>query len=241
VVRARSRVVLVTAALACSGGIAVAAAQAVTPPAGTPDMSAMTVQPADLAPGARIGSEGYTQPPFGFTAAYERSFTGASLTGNGVTFDLRTQLLLAKTTAVAQRFVATERLLYGSKIWRAVFTKALSQSAGKQAALKPRDIHYGKLVPIAAGSGAFAQPLTVRVHGFTLSVDLVTVGTGRVAGELSVIAGASAVPLQVASALAGDIASRATSVLGATGATGTSGASGPTGTTGATGASGPTA
>ena len=64
------------------------ASAAVKPPAGTPDLGAMTVQPSDLAPGAHATVNRYTKPPGGFTAAYDRNFSLVRSAGGGPPFAL---------------------------------------------------------------------------------------------------------------------------------------------------------
>ena len=230
----RRRALGLAVALLLTSAVGIASAAAVVPPAGTPDVSAMAVQPTDLAPGAVVGRDGYQTPPAGFTADYRRVFTTASLTTNGTQFMLDNQVLLAPTSSLAQFYLSLDRIVYGSKKGRLTLARAIVHDAGKRGGITVRDVHFSKLKPIAAGSGSFMETVTVHGRHSTASVDLVVIGAGQVAAQLVLSAG-QPLPGQVPTTLAGDIVCHVTTVLGATGPTGATGAT-ATGTTGATGA-----
>src|ERR1700722_8781229 len=91
---------LVALGVALALGVLVASAAAPPPPAGTPNLAQMTIQSADLAAGAKVGTDAYAKPPANFIAEYNRSFKAATTKSGARMFGLDTQVLLANTAAV---------------------------------------------------------------------------------------------------------------------------------------------
>jgi hypothetical protein len=226
--RARSLAVVATILVL---GATVAVAQAITPPAGTPDLTQMTLQPADLAPGAQVASA-YAKPPKQMIAEYDRNFAQVA-TSDGVALKgIDTQLLLADTTAAASGFFTELRTVYGSKAGHLLLAAEIAKSAGKAAHLKLKQIHFGKLHGIGVGAASLLVSITIRTKAVTLVSDVVALRIGAVIANLTIVAGKPRLAASVPSAIASAIAGHITTVLAATGSTGPSG---PTGATGATG------
>jgi hypothetical protein len=225
------------AAAALAGAFAVAATAAVTPPSGTPDLAAMTVQPADLAPGAHATVDRYTKPPGGFTAAYDRNFSLVRSAGGGPAFVLVNSVALAPSAQDAQHFVAAERRLFTSPLGRRLLGSILVAAAGKRAHVSIGDVRFGRIAAIAPGQGSFLAPMSLKVARRSVYGDFVGLGEGPVAGTLFLITIGPHLPKGVATGLAAVVDGHIDTVLGRTGPTG---ATGVTGVTGATGTSGPT-
>jgi len=108
----RARALVVFGALVAAAGLLLAGpatgarahadGPAVKPPGGIPDLSKMALGVTDLAPGARVASQGYVKPTEGVVASYERDFRpGARLGGKrllylGSSVDLMRSLVDAK-------------------------------------------------------------------------------------------------------------------------------------------------
>ena len=137
-------------AVACCGvGVAWAA---VTPPAGTPDLALMVLQPADLAPGAVSGAQGYVAPPKGLTAQYAADFTTAS-SPDGVNYSLLVDDVAVGPTASASSayFVAQRKSIASTKGRRGI-VRSILHSAAKADHLKAKDVKFS-----AAGSAGVGR------------------------------------------------------------------------------------
>ena len=231
----RRRTVSLAALLAAVAlGVLVASAAAVTPPAGTPDLSMMTVQAGDLAPGAKLGVNAYATAPKSFTAAFDRSYTTASSNSGVLLFGLDTEVLLSQTSGAAGHFFSLERSLYRSKRGRTLLAKVIEKDSGKQGvALK--NVRFGGFRALGVGAQSFLQPISMRIKNVNAAADFVVVRVGGVVVNLTVVLVDPRRSLSVAKEFGGDVASHITTVLGATGATGATGTTGASGTTGATG------
>jgi hypothetical protein len=89
------------ATIAC-GGLVIAVAQAVTPPAHAPSLAAMTLAVSDFAPGATVSSSGYVHPPRMAAADYDRVFAAVRTTAGVRLAGVSTALVLANTRAYAR-------------------------------------------------------------------------------------------------------------------------------------------
>lgn len=103
------------AGLAFAGALAVvvvlsvgqaAAAPALGPPAGWPDLSTMSLATADLSPGAKVARQGYVKPDTDFLAEYDREFRSlsAKLGAKRLTA-IEDDVMLAKTSDDADAFI----------------------------------------------------------------------------------------------------------------------------------------
>lgn len=212
-------------------GVVVASAAALAPPPGTPDLSKMTIQVADLAPGATVGTDDYATPPKNFSAAYERNFTTAKTPDGLRVAGLNTQILLGKSAAAATGFVARERRFLRSKRGRSLLTKVLENSTANNGA-RITKVQFEKFRPLALGSGAFVQPVLVDVKRRLFAADFFVLRDGVLVSTVSFVLADPAKSLPVAEQLGTDVSDHITAVLGATGSTGSTGSSGATGATG---------
>ena len=123
-------------------GLTGVAAAAVTPPAGTPNLAAMVLQPGDLAAGAIAGTQRYVTPFGGFTAQYDGSFTTAA-TPDGVSYYLVSDgVSLAPDAAVVSTLFGAEKAFFNSKKGHKLVDKGIIQGAGKKAHLKASNIKF---------------------------------------------------------------------------------------------------
>lgn len=209
----------------------------VTPPAGTPNLALMAIQPSDLTPGAVIGTDvGYDTPPSGFTAQYVGYFTTASTT-DGVAYGLLDdEVSLAPTAAEASAYTASEETLYTSKKGRKLIIKYAIKAAGKKAHLKASDFKFSGAESAGVGSGSLVETLTLTIKHKKVREVIVAFDDGSVAGDL-VATGevGEQVPQSDGMALATAMYGHINAVLAA-GATGPSGTTGTSGTSGASGA-----
>jgi len=216
-------------------GVLAAAALALTPPAGTPNLAAMTVQSTDLQPGSIITIDAYQTPPAGFVAVYERDFRIAQTAPGGTLFALETQIQLTASAAIAERVIGLERTEFGSKAGHQLIESAVVRSAGAGSGLKAKDVHFGRVVRIAPGRGSFDERVTLRLGAKTETSEIIEVGDGPVLALLVAVTPGTHVPASLSLTLAADVARHVKRVLasppslpsrpGPTGASGTTGAS----------------
>jgi hypothetical protein len=225
----RRRICVALSATVVLSAAGAALAATVTPPAGTPNMAAMVLQPSDLAAGAVAGREGYAAAPAGFTAQYDGTFTTAS-TPDGISYyAIGDFVAIAPSAATASAFVASETRVFRSKAGHKLLDAVIISAAGKKAHLKARDIKYESLGSIGVGQGSFAETIGLHVKHVSVHEDVVLFGQGTTYAFLIMTARpGEKVPTSDATALAGAIDAHITSVLGATGSTGTTGATGST-------------
>ena len=215
------------ATLVLLGVLAAAAAFAVTPPSGTPNLAAMTVQSADLQPGSVITIDAYQTPPAGFLAVYERDFRIAQTAPHGTLFALETQVQLTSSTSIAQRVVGLERVEFGSKAGHKLIESAIVRSAGAGSGLKAKDVRFGAVARIAPGRGSFDERVTLRLGARTETSEIIEVGDGPVVALLVAVTPGTHVPSSLSHTLAADVARHIGAALASPGSTG------PSGTTGA--------
>ena len=85
-----------------------------TPPAGTPNMAAMVVQPSDLEPGASIAAQRYVAPPKDFTAEYAALYTDA-ITVAGTNFaSIEDDVALASTATPGSDLEAVDQEVFAT-------------------------------------------------------------------------------------------------------------------------------
>lgn len=204
----------------------VTTALAVTPPAGTPNLSQMTIQAVDLAPGAKLVKDGYVAPASNVVASYTRAWQPAPTATGSPIISAISQILLLATPAKASTLFGAERRLLDSKADRPLLARIFSE--GSHSKIKPKKVHFGRFRSLAIGDGAFVLPLTVRERRVSVTVDLDEVKVGDVLAELTVVAHSAKVARKGGEELATDVAGHISATLAATGSTG------PTGSTGRT-------
>jgi len=140
----------------------------VTPPAGTPNMAAMVLQPSDLAPGASVAAQRYVAPPSAFTAEYAVVFTGAATT-DGTKFDsIEDDVVLASTPSPAATLEASAQADFATPSWRRAFIKGSIKAAGKKAHLKAKDFKFSPTASAGIGSASYVEiiKITQKHHSF---------------------------------------------------------------------------
>jgi hypothetical protein len=216
-------VAVVLAVLA--GGAAIAGA--VVPPAGTPNLAAMTLGPVDFAPGG-VSLGGYVKPVKGVVAEYVRAMDGVTTTGGlKLTEAVSEIFLLRKTSSATGLFKLTRALLRS----RAALAALVQKGAGSKVHIVAKDVTLGKVHGLGVGQQSLLGTFTVRVGGKAIHASIALVRVDKILGDLTL--GASGrLPRSAADALARTMAGHITTVLAGVGSTG------PTGPTGATGATG---
>lgn len=206
-----------------------AAAGVVTPPAGTPNLALMVIQPPDLVPGATLGGQGYLKPPSGFTAYYGSVFDLAS-TADGVKYDsIEDYIALAPDATAANLFFAGQEATFATARGRKRLVKSLlkenAKHGSKKDRLKAKDITFTAAGSAGIGATSFIETINFKLkHGFGQQVVLLF-DTGTIDVSL-VLTGPlnEQIPQSDAIALGNTINAHITSVLatpaGATGATG---------------------
>jgi len=222
----------IAVAAIAAGGLSIAVAQAVTPPAGTPDLSLMTLQPADLAPGAVVTHSLYVKPSTHVIAEYDRTFGSATTTAGVKLTDLVTAVLLVDSTPEATRLYKALRLIYTSKLGHALLAAGIVKSAGKLSGVKPKDVHFAKPTSADVGAQSLLEAISIHVKHRTVAADLVVLRSDAVLAIVTAIVLRPHLDTSVVDGLAGTVATHITTVLAATGSTGSTGSTGATGATG---------
>jgi hypothetical protein len=217
----------VTCALALAG---VATAATVTPPAGTPDLSQVVIQPTDLAPGAVVGPAGYQSPISGFPAIYANEYRNAS-TPDGVTYyDVDDSAFLGSSPTDASLFLNAEKAYFKSQKGQKQLKKIIIKAGGK-AHLKAKDISFGGGASAGVGtaSAIFTERVATKRYKDNESIVLFTEGDFYSAVALTATAN-ERIPLAdaVGLATATDTHIKALIAAGSTGASGTTGTTGTT-------------
>ena len=222
-----------TIALGASAG---AVAWAVQPPAGTPDLSKMTLQRADLGPAGTV-ADGYVKPTTDERAQYDRNFAGPSTTAGLKLAAIETDIILADSKTDARGLFHDLQVIYGSKLGHDLLAADIEKG---NVGVTRRQIVFGKLRSIGVGAQSLLESITVHGAKRTGTEDVFTLRIAGVVANVLVVAGAPKLSASVPTALARTIALHITTVLaaGSTGPTGPTGSTGTTGPTGATGATG---
>lgn len=214
------------AAMVFASASAESAAAAVTPPAGTPNLALMVVQPSDLVAGATLGNQEYVQPPTGFTAQYGSEFTSAA-TPDGVNYSLLLDFVaLAPSASTASALFTSQQAYDESSKGRAQTVKDIIKGAGKHSRLKAKDIKFSQAQSAGVGTSSFEETITIKVKHTSVQEVYLMFVDGTVDTSLELVGVANKpVPESDAVTLAGAMLSHINTVL----ATGSTGASGVTG------------
>ena len=221
---ARSRIAAALGAaltFGAAGGVALAAGT-VTPPAGTPNLAAMVVQSADLAPGAVAAQQGYVTPPKNFSAQYDAGFTSAA-TSDGVSYySISDEVAIAPSAATVGDFVGLETQLLRTKAGHKLLDRVIIKVAGRKAHLKAKDIKYRALGSVGVGQTSFLETIGVASRHVSVHEDVVLFQEGTVYGSVTLTAKpGEQIPQSDATALASAMDAHVDANVGATGATGT--------------------
>ncbi len=217
--------------LALSGALALACATdagaVVTPPAGTPNLALVVIQPTDLVAGATLASQEYIVPPTGFSAQYGSEYTSAS-TSDGVNYSLVLDYAaIAPTVATATSFMTTQVAYEQSAKGRRNVIRAIIKGGGKRGHLKPKNIKFTLAQSAGVGDSSFEETITVtRGRRSVQEVDVIF-QDGAVCASIELVGQINGqVPETDATTLAAAMVSHINTVIG-----GATGASGTTGTT----------
>ena len=203
------------------GGLA-RAAGIVTPPAGTPNLALMVIQPADLVAGATLVTQGYVKAPKSFAADYSSEF-GLVQTDDGTKLDaLEDDVALADSSTDANLYFAGQEALFGTRSGQKRLVKILIKTSPKRDRLTRKEIRFGASTSAGVGPSSFVETVyfTIRHVRFQQVVLLFDAGTIDASVVLTGTPNA-AVPQSSAIDLGETVSAHIASTLGATGATGT--------------------
>lgn len=195
--------------------LAATGAQAYSPPKGTPDLAKMTLQPSDLAPGATLLVNTYSDPGGGvhLRAEYDRDWGAASTTGGVKLQQLQTQITLATSTAWAHTVFGQIPSIYGSSGGRGSLIDNIDAGNGSSATLK--DARFSKLRSIGVGQQSMYGSATIATKGSTLAAGFAWVRVDGAIAFLVVVAPKAQLADSVTIAIAKKVAAHMASVLGA--------------------------
>jgi len=195
--------------------LASGSAQAYSPPKGTPDLAKMTLQPSDLAPGATLLVNTYSDPGGGFheRAEYDRDWGAASTTGGVKLQQLQTEITLATSATWARTIFGQIPSIYNSSGGRGSLIDNVDAGNGSSATLK--DARFGKLRSIGAGQQSMYGSATITTKGSTIAAGFAWVRVGPAIALLVVVSPKAPLADSVTIAIAKTVAAHMTSVLGA--------------------------
>ncbi len=202
-----------TAAIAMAALVA-ATAQAYAPPRGTPNLAEMTLQPSDLAPGATLLVNGYSDPGgsgLHVRAEFDRDWGAASTTAGVKLQQVQTTITLAASTKWAQAVLGQVPGIYGASAGHEDLMANIDAGNGSSATIK--DARFSKLRSIGVGQQSVYGSATIATKGSTLIADFAWV---RVDAGIAFVLVVAPKPLadSVTIALARTLAAHMTSVLG---------------------------
>jgi len=213
-----ARAIVVPAVAALALAVFTAAAEAYSPPRGTPDLAKMSLQPSDLARGATLLFSGYLDPGSGLNlrAQYDRDFGAAATTAGVKLAQIQIYLTLANSTAYAKTLFAQLSPLYSSESGRA--TLALEVIPVSVQGFHPTsgNTRFGELRSAGIGQQSLIESGTITTKDATIAADFVSLRVDGVIASLAVVAAQPPLADSVAIGLARTVAAHITSVLAAT-------------------------
>jgi hypothetical protein len=214
------------ASMLLAGAAAASAAGIVTPPAGTPNLALMVLQPSDLVPGATIAAQRYIAPPTGFTADYGSEFNGAATTDGVKYLAVVDFIALAPTASLASTYYAAQDNEFATAEGRAKLITSIIKSAGKKAHMKRKDVTFSAAASAGLGSSSLTETITLKLGHAKYREVVAVFEEGDFSAALEITGTANeAVPQADAVALATTIQSHINTVLASTGTTGLTGTS----------------
>jgi len=195
--------------------LAVSNAIASTPPKGIPDLSKMTLQASDLAPGSTPLVSDYFNPEGSVQvrAEYDRDWGPVSTTGHVKLQQLQTVITLLASTMWAQSVFGQVPSIYGASAGRADLIADIDSDNGSTDTIK--DSRFGNLRSIGIGQQSFYESATIAVKGSTLVAGFAWIRVNTAMAFIVVVAPKPPLADSVTIALAKTVAAHMTSVFGA--------------------------
>lgn len=202
------------AATVAIAALVAASAQAYTPPKGTPDLEKMTLQNSDLAPGATLLVNSYSDPGSGLhlRGEYDRDWAPASTAGGVRLQQVQTTITLATSTKWAQTLLAQIPGIYGASPGQGDLLVNIDAGNGSSATLK--DARFSKLRSIGVGQQSVYGSATITTKGSTLVAGFAWIRVDAAIGFLLVVAPRPPLADPVTIALAKTMAAHMISVVG---------------------------
>jgi hypothetical protein len=195
--------------------LAAANAMAYAPPKGIPDLSKMTLQASDLAPGATPLVSEYFDPAGSqqVRAEYDRDWGAVSTTGHVQLQQLQTVITLLASTMWSQTVFGQLSGIYGTSVGHADLIADVDSGNGSSATVK--DSRFSKLRSIGIGQQSLYESATISVKGSTLVAGFAWIRVNTAMAFILVVAPKPPLADAVTIALAKAVAAHMTSVLGA--------------------------
>jgi hypothetical protein len=224
--------VLVAAAALCAA--AVASAAFITPPAGTPDLSTVVLQPSDLGSTSQEFLKGYVTPIVSSLTAQYSSAYGPVSTTAGVRYDEVTDTVgIGPTTVGSSAALATEAQLLGTRAGHKLIARDFVKSTPKRDHVTTKDVSVSTAVSAGIATSSSVVTITYDVKHKKIHQVILAFQDGDAYVGMSITGMLKeAVPQAVAIALATSIDAHVKALLAGSGATGTTGTTGASGTTG---------
>jgi hypothetical protein len=212
------RAIMAPAAAALTLAACTGAADAYSPPRGTPDLAKMTLQPSDLAPGAVVLVSSYFDPGSGLNlrAQYDRDFGAAATTAGVKLGQIQVSITLADSTAYAKTLFAQIPSTYGTQAGHAILALEVVPVSVNGFHPTPNNARFGKLRSAGIGQQSLLESGTITTKDATIAADFVWLRVDGVLASLAVVAAQPPLADSVAIRLARTIAAHITSVLAAT-------------------------
>jgi hypothetical protein len=219
--RARARVrraIMAPAATALALAACAVAAEAYSPPRGTPDLAKMALQPSDLARGAVVLVSSYFDPGSGLNlrAQYDRDFGAAATTAGVKLGQIQVSITLADSTAYAKALFGQIPSTYGTQAGHAILALEVVPPSVNGFHPTPNNARFGKLSSAGVGQQSLLESGTINMEHATVAADFVWLRVDGVIASLAVVAAQPPLTDSVAIGLAHTVAAHITSVLAAT-------------------------
>jgi hypothetical protein len=154
----------------------------IVPPSGIPNLSTMALGVADLAPGAKVGRQGYVKPDEGVAAAYIREFrVGTARLGAKRFMYLDSYIDLAPT-------VSDAKLLFAFiPLGLALLDPDEIAADFADSGIKPTYVRIGRPARARAGEQAIAMTIKIGTRGGEIRLILTALRVDRVLGYLTIV------------------------------------------------------
>jgi hypothetical protein len=212
-----SRPIVAPAVAALALAVCTTAAEAYSPPRGTPDLAKMTLQPSDLARGATVLYSGYLDPGSGLKlrAQYDSDFGAAATTAGVKLAQVQIYLTLADSTAYAKTLFSQLSSLYSSESGHAILALEVVPISAQGFHPTPKNARFGKLRSAGIGQQSLVESGTITMKQATIAADFVSLRVDGVIASLAVVAAKPPLADSVAIGLARTVAAHISSVLAA--------------------------
>jgi hypothetical protein len=146
----------------------------------------MVLAPSDFAPEARITKQGYVTDK-SLVIDYERNFARSTTAGGAKFTGVFSEVDLAHDANEATLIFTVITDVVRSPSFRQQLARQVSQSAGKRAHVRRRDVRFGPVRSLGVGDESILLPVSIRVHGVRFSADAMFLRVDRVLASLTLV------------------------------------------------------